>query len=115
MDTVKAMRRADAAIKRGDKMMIFDWHKAAQLIKERQPEAASAGLQCDWEWTGGDIYYNKTGPVYEYTYLSSIHAIPELRMDGETIECFIMEDNNPSNWNEATKWPQSALDILNNK
>ena len=33
--------------------MVFDWNKAAQIIKERGATNASAGLSGDWEYTGG--------------------------------------------------------------
>lgn len=104
-----------AATEAGNKQMIFDWHKAAQLIKERKPKIASAGLASDWEYTGGEIYTEDAGPLSKensYTYLSSNWATPELDLDGEIIPCFVTEDNNPENWNSGTFWPESALKIL---
>ena len=96
----------------GKEMMVFDWDKAARLIKERKPECASAGLRNDWEWTGGTIYEDGQPVMDDYTYLSSTWAVPELNMDGEIVECFRMEHEVPE-WNSDTKWPKSALDILN--
>lgn len=96
---------------RGKEMMVFDWDKAAELIKERKPECASAGLRDDWEYTGGTIYENGEPVMDSYTYLSSTWAVPELNMDGDIIECFRMEHEVPE-WNSDTKWPQSALDIM---
>lgn len=107
---------SDMAARRGAKQMIFDWHKAARLIKERQPQVASAGLESDWGSTGGTIYTGKDGPVKKdesYTYLSSNWATPELDLDGEIIDCYIESDNNPEGWSESTVWPDSALAILN--
>ena len=98
----------------GKEMMVFDWDKAATLIKERKPERASAGLKDDREWTGGTIYKDGEPVMDDYTYLSSTWAVPELNMDGDIIECFRMEHEVPK-WSAQTKWPQSALDILNIK
>lgn len=92
--------------------MVFDWDKAARIIRERKPKIASAGLHDDWEWTGGTIFENGK-PVEEYTFLASTWATPEIAIDGEIIDCFIMKHE--TKWNEGTKWPKSALDILNGK
>lgn len=96
---------------RGKELMVFDWDKAARLIKERKPECVSAGLQSNWEYTGGIIYEDGKPVMNNYTYLSSTWAVPELNMDGDFVECFRMEDEVPG-WGSDTKWPQSALDIL---
>ncbi len=107
MDSFQAMM--NGAANRGKEKMVFDWEKAARLIKERNPKWAGAGLRDDWEWTGGTIYQDGK-PVYEYTYLASTWAVPELDMDGEIIPCFRMKSE--TEWNYDTKWPQTALDIL---
>lgn len=106
----------ETARKQGAKQMIFDWHKAAQLIKERKPKTASAGLHADWEYTGGDIYTAEKGPLSKEdtdVYLSSNWATPELDLDGNIIPCYITEEDNPNAWNADTVWPESALAILN--
>lgn len=99
---------------RGNPERVFDWDKAAKIIKERKPDYASAGLLEDWEWTGGVIYENGKPNKSEYTYLSSTWATPVLIIstedDIEKIECWVWE--NETNWNAKTKWPKSALDIL---
>ena len=95
-------------------LMVFDWHKAARIIKERQPQNASAGLSGDWEWTGGTIWGNGK-PVPEsdtYTYLASTWATPEIMIDGETMDCFVMQDEAPEDWDAATYWPESARALL---
>lgn len=94
--------------------MVFDWHKAARLIRERNAKVASAGLSGDWEYTGGSIFEDgKPVPKDKtYTYLSSTCATPELDIDGETIPCFVVEPD-ANGWNFATYWPDSALAILN--
>lgn len=93
-------------------MMIFDWDKAAKLIRERKPQRASAGLRGDWEYTGGIIFEDGKPVMDYYTYLASTWATPELIMDGDIVECYRMNHEVPG-WNHATKWPKSALDILN--
>lgn len=97
---------------RGKELMVFDWDKAALLIKAKKPEWAAAGLRGDWEYTGGTIYENGKPVKDSYTYLSSTWAVPELDMDGETIECYRMKSETPE-WSSDTKWPESALLILN--
>lgn len=111
MNTLMAFAMAEA--NRGNEKMVFDWDKAARIIRDKQPKTAYAGLRDDWEYTGGCIY--KDGlPVCEYAYLSSTWAVPELVIDGDgPIECYVMEHE--TKWDYDTKWPKSALDILNNK
>ena len=110
MNTIAAFAMGEAY--RGNELKIFDWDKAAKLIKERKPEYASAGLDEDWEWTGGVIYENNEPVTDAYTYLSSTWATPKLCIDGDFIDCYKMEHEVPG-WNAETKWPESALMILN--
>lgn len=108
MDILTAF--AIGAANRGKPCKVFDWEKAARLIKERNPKKASAGLSEDWEYTAGTIYRDGE-PVYDsYTYLASTWATPELEMDGETFDCYRMEDE--GEWGASTKWPDEALRIL---
>lgn len=111
MDTIMAFALGRAALARGAKQRVFDWDKAARLIRERSPEVAGAGLGQDWEWTGGTIFSNGEPVTDSYTYLSSNWAVPELDLDGEIVECWKYEDETPG-WNSDTKWPESALAIL---
>jgi hypothetical protein len=127
MDTLKAILLADNSRLCGKSFKIFDWDKAARIIKERKPLFAFAGLRNDWGYTGGIIYANGQ-PVDKkntYTYLQSNWATPILKLqydgfdDGgdddcnlEVIPCFILSDNNPNNWNSGTYWVESALNIL---
>ena len=97
---------------KGQPQMVFDWEKAARLIKERQPLIVEAGLRDDWGYTGGRIW-EEGKPVPEddtYTFLSSTWAVPELDLDGERLPCFIMESE--TEWNSGTYWPPEALAIL---
>jgi hypothetical protein len=112
MDSLTAF--ALGATHRDEPSRVFDWDKAARLIRDIKPDRAGAGLADDWEWTGGDIYANGR-PVEKadtYTYLCSTWATPELRLDGELQDCWkYVKDTD--GWNASTYWPQSALDILN--
>lgn len=109
MNTWAAFAMGEA--NRGKERMVFDWDKAAKLIRERKPEWASAGLRSDWEYTGGTIYEDGKPVKSKYTYLASTWAVPELDMDGDIVECYRMESEVPG-WNEDTSWPASALAIL---
>ena len=111
MDTIKAFAKGEA--NRGKELMVFDWEKAAQIIKERRAKEASAGLAGDWGWTGGDILKDgKPIPRDEtYTYLASAWAKPELEIDGARVYCYRMQSQTP-NWDSDTYWPPEALAIL---
>lgn len=49
---------AMGVMNRGRELMVFDWDKAARMIKERKPIRAGAGLHDKWENTGGEIFVN---------------------------------------------------------
>ena len=111
MDTMKAFVMGD--VNREKEPMVFDWDKAAQIIKERNAVSASAGLSGDWEWTGGKILAGGK-PIPEndtYVYLASTWATPELEIDGEIIDCFKMQSETDK-WDSGTFWPESALETL---
>ena len=97
---------------RHKELMVFDWDKAARLIKEKGAQEASAGLFGDWEWTGGDILTEGKPNLDDYTFLASTWATPELEIDGEKIPCFIYQNDN-CKWDSGTKWPESSLKLLN--
>lgn len=112
MDSMSAFAMGKA--NQHKELMVFDWEKAAWLIKERKPKRASAGLRGDWEWTGDDIYENGA-PVPSdntYTFLASTWATPELDLDGEIVDCYKMESEVPG-WGSDTYWPPEALAIIN--
>lgn len=108
MNTLSAFRQSQ--MKQGRELMVFDWDKAARIIKERKAQNASAGLSQDWEWTGGRILIDGKPSTGDYTYLSSNWAIPELQIDEDVIPCFIMASK--TEWDANTNWPKSALKIL---
>jgi len=100
---------------RGKEQMVFDWDKAARIIRERNPKWAVAGLRGDMENTSGAIYEDGKPIDDEYTYLASTWATPILEImadqEVEDIPCFRMQSEVP-NWGSKTKWPVSSIDIL---
>ena len=95
----------------------FDWDKAGQIIKEKfethKDLVAEAGLEGDWDYTGGKIFENGKPTNENYTYLRSNWAIPTLILsyDGESeeIECWVEEN---TRFNAKTKWDGISLNIL---
>lgn len=111
MNTMMAFAMGEA--NRHKELMVFDWDKAARLIKESGCTEASAGLRGDWEWTGGVIFEYGKPTSEHYTFLASTWAKPELDIDGGGIhECYKMQSETPG-WDSETKWPESAIKILN--
>lgn len=96
---------------RGREPMVFDWDKAAQLIRESGTSYAAAGLRDDWEYTGDTIFADGKPYMDSDAYLSSTWAAPEIEINGDVIECYRMESETPR-WDSDTKWPDSALKIL---
>lgn len=114
MNTMAAFAMGEAS--RNNEAKVFDWEKAARLIRDRNASYAEAGLSGDWEYTGGAIFRDgKIVPEEDtYVYLSSTWATPEIEIDGETIACYKMESEVPD-WDSKTYWPKEALEILNQK
>lgn len=112
MDTLSAFAMGDAH--RNDPLMVFDWDKAAQIIKERGAQNASAGLAGDWGMTGGEILTDGEPNMEDYTYLASTWATPQLKVDGVLMDCWKYAKDTDG-WDAKTKWPKSSLKILNNK
>lgn len=111
MDTMSAFVLAQA--NKNNEMKVFDWVKAAEILKERKPHSAIAGLSSDMEWTSGTIWENgEPIPKDEtYTYLASVWATPVLEIDGEEIPCFKMQSEVPA-YNAETYWPEDALAVI---
>lgn len=110
MDTYTAFQMGERY--RGCRSRVFDWHKAARIIKETKTTEASAGLREDWTFTGGIIYQDGRPVKDSYTYLKSTWATPVLVYGDEDLvtECWCWEDE--CDWDEETKWPLTALVIL---
>lgn len=111
MQTLQAEAR-----KNGSPSKVFDWDKAARIIKERNPQRAAAGLIEDWFWTGGTIYEDgKPNEDSGIAYLMSYWATPTLILicddDRENvIPCWRLAEE--VGWNQKTWWPDSARKIL---
>ena len=97
----------------GNGVMVFDWDRAAQIIRDQKPSHVEAGLSGDWDYTGGPIYAN--GAIVPknstYTFLSSFWATPQIEIDGNRIDCFVMQGDD-CQWGSYTYWPESARSIL---
>ena len=117
MDTLSAFVMGE--VNRDKPLRVFDWDKAARILRERNATFADAGLEGDWEYTGGAIPKNGDPvPAEEtYTYLASTWATPILDIDGEEIACWRYDYETPGydpasghgEWDAATYWPESAL------
>ena len=95
---------------RGNEQMVFDWNRAAEIIRKSGCKEARAGLESDWEWTG-DYIFKDGKPFFEgSTYLASTWARPQLEIDGELTDCYKIKNETPG-WHSDTKWPESALKI----
>lgn len=107
-----------SGVKRG-KMMAFDWDKAAAIIKEAFAEhgdlVAEAGLQGDWEYTGGVIFDGGKPVTDSYTYLASDWAKPTLILswggeEQKEIVCSVSVEK--SRFDSGSKWDKQSLAIL---
>ena len=109
--------QAQDAKAKGEIFMAFDWDKAAKIIKEKfethKDLVAEAGLEGDWNYTGGYIFEDGKPTSENYTYLKSNWAVPTLILtcdgDSEEIECWI-EGND--RFTSDTKWDDISLKIL---
>ena len=108
--------RSDLAITlgeayRGKKKKVFDWDRAARLIKFCHIKEAWAGLEEDWAWTGGQILEDEVPIKGHYTFLSSTWATPVLVDERDNIyRCWCWEDE--CDWTCDTQWPESAIRIM---
>ena len=100
----------------GSLYRVFDWDRAAKIIRDKKPLAASAGLIEDWFWTGGTIYEDgKPNEDRRNVYLMSYWATPTLILkyadDREKqIPCWRLAEE--VGWDQETWWPDSARKIL---
>lgn len=108
MDTMSAYLNSVAS--QGKPQRVFDWNKAARILRDRGARRATAGLALDMEWTAGEILTDGEPNTESDTYLSSNWATPVLVIDGEEIECWAFARD--TGWDANTKWPESAIKIL---
>jgi hypothetical protein len=92
-----------------DTPKMFDWDKAAQILAERRPESAAAGLAEDWGCTGGVIWDDGKPQKDSSAYLSSVWATPVLVIGDEVIPCWKRFDNHG---HAGEHWPPSALALV---
>lgn len=98
----------------GKELMVFDWMKAAALIREKDATEASAGLSGDWEYTSVHIFKDGRIVLKTDTYLASTWATPMLKIGDEIVECFKMKSETPG-WDSSTYWPLEAVIELERK
>ena len=118
MEGFTSTRGVDAA-KKGEVQKVFNWDKAANIIKIKYKKYsklfAEAGLQRDWEHTAGIIFNNGKPTNKNYTYLSSNWAITTLILSynnkEKEIECWLEEDRD-NRFHRDSKWDKISLDIL---
>ncbi len=111
MDSISAFVLGN--VSRGKPLMVFDWNKAAKMMRDQKANYATAGLSRDWEKTGGSILRNGI-PIKEedtHVYLASRWAKPELDIDGTVTPCWKYQDDTDE-WDRSTYWPESARAIL---
>lgn len=109
MDTATAISFGIA--NRGRPERVFDWNKAARIIRERRPRAAYAGLAEDLADTFSVLYVDGEPLEDMGGYLASTWATPQLYLDGDSVDCWPWEHE--TEWDADTRWPESALNILN--
>lgn len=111
MDTMSAFLMGQA--NRDKPLMVFDWMKAARLISESGAQEASAGLAGDWNYTCGEILAGGVPVPKEdtYVYLASTWATPEIEINGQTQDCYLMQSETPG-WDSDTYWPEEARAAL---
>ena len=99
-------------------MKAFNFDMAAYLIKEKlkhNPDLiAEAGLEGDWDYTGGVIFENGKPTNDSYTYLASHWAIPTLifywgGVEQESFDCWIEQNDR---FYSHSKWDEQSLKIL---
>lgn len=116
MDNMIAFGLGEA--NRGKPLMVFDWHKAVDLINANSYKNCGAGLEGDFEWTSGNILVDGKVELYDYTYLASTWATPQLIVYAdsesyeilETIDCYVMD--NETEWSSGTKFPKEEQQRL---
>jgi hypothetical protein len=117
MDTARAIAKGMRACASGARHRVFDWNKAARLIRESKATSAVAGLASDMEWTSGEILTEgkPTSREDTYVFLASNWATPVIVLDGAgEVGCWAYADATPK-WDAHTYWPKSALAILTGK
>lgn len=113
---------------RGREQMVFDWEKAANIIKDYLEEhngediEIAASLRGNEGNTYGFIYSNGKFNTDDHGYLASTWAKPQIVIfnyslndmyedEGTKIPCYKMQHEVPD-WNASTWFPKEFTDIL---
>lgn len=92
-------------------MRVFDWEKAARILKDSKVKQAEAGLIEDWCETVGTILKDGKPVTESNAFLASRWATPVLAIGDTLIDCYRMEGDAPG-WGAETLWPKEARDIF---
>lgn len=104
--------------KLGIPLRAFNFDKAAEIIKDRlktHPNLiAEAGLQGDWDYTGGVIFKDGKPTKDNYTYLCSNWATPTLILecDGMELEEIDCSTEESERFKSSSTWDEISLSIL---
>lgn len=108
MNVIEMSAKASAARAAGNPLKVFDWVRAAALLRDSGAANAQAGLEEDWGHTSDTIWRDGNPAVDARAFLASLWATPLLRIGNARYECATV---NP-NWDADTVWPPEALAIL---
>jgi hypothetical protein len=117
MDTYECIQQCSAAILEGNRPRVLDWEKVARYIIEIGGNCVVyAGIQEDWDNTGG-IIYDHGEVVHNEAYTTSIWGTPTIvvyiegrnkRIDADSI--FYKEANE-----HIHDWTAESIAILEGK
>lgn len=95
---------------------VFDFNKALEILMDKKPECAIAGLLEDMNYSACQIL-NETGLVCESGYLSSDWATPVLVIDREVFPCWVYDtpSDNPDGFKADSVWKDKHIEKWNGK
>lgn len=97
-------------VSRGNRVKVFDWDKAIDILLEKDPILAYAGLKEDMGWTCGVIWRDGKPNIPSGSYLSSTWATPIIEMDDISVECWSWEDE--CEYNSGSTWTPELIEKL---
>lgn len=92
---------------------VFDWNKAARVLRDRDETTCKACIIEDYNETVGFILVDGRPAIdHPLPYLSSCWGTPCLVFEnGDSMPCWIPQSESPD-WTGYTYWPESARNIL---
>lgn len=92
---------------------VFDWNKAAQILRDRKTLTCKACIIEDYDETVGSILIDGEPALdFKFPYLSSCYGTPCIVFeDCDFVPCWIPQSESPD-WTGYTYWPESARCIL---